>query len=95
MRFAGAAPPLDPATAIYATHIRDIVHAERARKGGESDDIRRPACPRRSLPTRFSRMQTFSSLMDQLNGDPGLLDHLGAMIGDRNRQPSGPQGRGP
>jgi len=88
--FAGAAPPLDPATAIYATHIRDIVHAERARKGGESDDIVARHAPQITA-NAFSRMQTFSSLMDQLNGDPGLLDHLGAMIGDRNRQPSGPQ----
>jgi len=86
--FAGAAPPLDPATAIYATHIRDIVHAERARKGGESDDIVARHAPQITA-NASSRMQTFSSLMDQLNGDSGLLDHLGAMIGDRSPQPTG------
>ena len=84
----GAAPPLDPATAIYATHIRDIVRAERARKGGNNDNV---VARHASLITAnaFSRMQTFSTLMDQLKDDPGLLDQLGAMIGGRSQLASG------
>jgi hypothetical protein len=89
--FAGEAPPIDTATAIYATHIRDIVHAERARTGGESDDIvARHAS--QITANAFSRMQTFSTLMDQLKGDPSFLDQLGAVIGDRSPQPTGVRG---
>jgi len=86
--FTGAAPPLDPARAIYATHIRDIVRAVRARSSGDNDDVvgRHAAL---ITANAFSRMQTFSTLTNQLKGDTGLLEHLGAMIGDRNLQPSG------
>lgn len=84
----GAAPPLDPATAIYATHIRDIVRAERARSSGDSDDIVARHAPQITA-NAFARMQTFSTLMDQLKDDPGLLDKLGAMIGDRSQLASG------
>ncbi len=87
----GAAPPLDPATAIYATHIRDIVRAERARSSGDGDDVVARHAPQITA-NAFARMQTFSTLMDQLKDDPGLLDQLGVMIGGRSPQPSGLRG---